>query len=285
MQNISWIRRRIPIPRQHILRPNLLSDEKGAMTRGALTTPWDIHFLQGESRLFLPVLVKGSLPVSVQLLSCSFVFSHNYRILYIQPLLPIYLHRFEIANTHLRPDTLPNSKVFNAFINISPHIYSVLSTPSQDTTTERRNTTTREKEIMEAAASGSTSTEAGNRTMKSVETDTTTSTSTSTVAGTETSTKPTVSPGNRTSRHLAQDQRLTAQDEILTIMNKKRDVMMTESSNTDSKPSALSSASTSIAVGTTTQRKRKTTGEPARTEYSPGLLSSLDWFLKNKEKR
>ncbi|KAA8635043.1 hypothetical protein SMACR_08729 [Sordaria macrospora] len=138
----------------------------------------------------------------------------------------------------------------------------------------RRNNIARQKEIDDAAAAAGTGTNA----------TTTPSASTSTGAVTETQTKPTVSPAeNSTGSPLGQDQRLTAQDEIKSIIMARRDATTHMNSDTDNTPSASTAASTNAAAGTSIQLKRKASEELERTEYSPGLISSLNWFLKNKE--
>ncbi|KAL0467888.1 hypothetical protein QR685DRAFT_608070 [Neurospora intermedia] len=141
---------------------------------------------------------------------------------------------------------------------------------------DRHDSTAQDIAFLDAVAS--TSTSAG----PSIKTETTItpSISTSIGAGATTQAKSIVPAKPDMSIHLAPDKDQTAQAEIKAIMMERRKVTTQENSNTDGTPSA----STAAGACTMNQPKPEATGELVPAKYSSGLFSSLDWFLKNKER-
>lgn len=143
---------------------------------------------------------------------------------------------------------------------------------------DRHDTTTQEIAIMDAVAS--TSTFAG----PSIKTETTVtpSISTSTGAGATTQPKCPIPAKPDMSIHLAPDKDQTAQEKIKAIMMERRKVTTQDNSNTDGTPSTSTAAGATYS--TMNQPTTEAAGELVPAKFSSELFSSLDWFLKNKER-
>ncbi|KAK3486605.1 uncharacterized protein B0T23DRAFT_399007 [Neurospora hispaniola] len=143
---------------------------------------------------------------------------------------------------------------------------------------ERHDPTAQEIAIMDTVSSTSTSAEPGTKT----ETTTTPSILTWTRVGSTTQPKSLIPAKPDMSIHLTPNKDQTAQEEIKAIMMERRMVTTHDNSNTDGIPSTSTAAGATYS--TMNQPTTEAAGELVPAKYSSGLFSSLDWFLKNKER-